>query len=145
MFNCNGNCNKLCSHLILSDSITIATINGTDTLAIDIPQGSYENGDVYCIVTAQAIPEDATVTMPVAITIGGDQTIAYPLICSRTGLQASACQVNSRTRIKTIVRTNATSGSFVALSGLGSCFVNRLASLPAPITEITNKGANPNE
>lgn len=140
MYNCNGNC-KLCSHLIISDDISIVPVGTVDNLVIDIPQGSYANCDIYCIVMAQLIPDDATVTMPVSVSIGGDTTTLYPLICSRTGLQATACQVNTRTRIKTQVRTSATSGSFVALNGLGSCFVNRLASLPATTVTIRDTKA----
>lgn len=131
---CNGNCNRLCPNLIISDNISVETIDTTPTLVIDIPEGSYGDGEIYGIVTAQTIPAEATVTAPVAISIGGDTTTVYPLVCSRTGLQATACQVNTRTRIRTIVRTSATSGSFIALNGLGNCFVNRLASLPAPAT-----------
>lgn len=133
MFNCNKcnrTCNKLCPHCIISDSITVVTVDGTDTLVIDIPAGTYMNCATYCIITAQAIPATATVNMPVAISIGGDTTTVYPLVCSRTGLQAVACQVNTRSRYKVCVRTNATTGVFSVLSGLGSCFSNTLASLP---------------
>lgn len=128
--NCSRQCNKLCSHYIISDSISVVTVDGTDTLVIDIPSSTYADGSTYCIITAQAIPSTATVNMPVAISIGGVTTTVYPLVCSRTGLQAVACQVNTRSRYKTCVRTNATTGVFSVLSGLGSCFSNTLASLP---------------
>lgn len=128
--NCSRQCNKLCSHYIISDSISVVTVDGTDTLVIDVPASTYADGSTYCIITAQAIPSTATVNMPVAISIGGVTTTVYPLVCSRTGLQAVACQVNTRSRYKTCVRTNATTGVFSVLSGLGSCFSNTLASLP---------------
>lgn len=128
--NCSRQCNKLCANYIISNSISVVSVDGTDTLVIDIPASTYANNSTYCIITAQAIPATATVNMPVAISIGGVTTTVYPLVCSRTGLQAVACQVNTRSRYKTCVRTNATTGVFSVLSGLGSCFSNTLASLP---------------
>lgn len=132
--NCNRPCNKLCPNFIISDSISVVTVGGVDTLVIDIPAGSYGNCKSYCIITAQPIPATATVNQPVAISIGGDTTTVYPLVCCKTGLQAVACQINTRSRYKVCVRTSATSGSFVVQYGLGSCFTNNLASLPAPTT-----------
>lgn len=127
---CNKPCNKLCPNKIISTSVTVVTVDGTDTLVIDIPAGTYMNCETYCIIVAQAIPATATVTMPVAISIGGDTTTVYPLVCSKTGLQAVACQVNERSCYKTCVRTNATTGVFSVLYGLSSCYINTLASLP---------------
>ena len=128
--NCNRPCNKLCPNYIISDSVTVVTVDGVDTLVIDIPAGTYANCKTYCIIVADPIPTTATVTMPVAVSIGGVTTTVYPLVCSRTGLQAVACQVDTRSRYKVCVRTNATTGVFSVLSGLGSCFTNTLASLP---------------
>jgi hypothetical protein len=127
---CNRNCNKLCPRYIISNSVTVVTIDGTDTLVIDIPLGAYNNRENYCIVVAQAIPTTATVTMPVAISIGGDTTTVYPLVCCKTCLQAVACQVNSRRIYKTIVATDTTSGVFKVLSGLGAYCPEVLTSLP---------------
>lgn len=135
--NCNRQCNRLCSHLIISQSVTVVTVDGTDTLLIDIPSGSYADNNIYCIIVAQNRPTTATVDMPVAISIGGVTTTVYPLICCRTGLQAVACQVNGRTKIKTLVQTNTTTGIFKALWGLGDCCINRLASLPVTTTTTT--------
>lgn len=126
--NCNGN--RLCSHFIISTAVTVVTVDGTDTLLIDIPAGAYNNCQTYCIVVAQNIPAGATVTMPVAISIGGNTTTVYPLICSRTGLQAVACQVSTRTRYKVVVQTNAVSGVFRAVCGLRAYCPQVLASLP---------------
>ena len=128
--NCNRPCNKLCPNYIISDSVTVVTVDGVDTLVIDIPAGTYTNCKTYCIIVADPIPTTATVNMPVAVSIGGVTTTVYPLVCSRTGLQAVACQVDTRSRYKVCVRTNATTGVFSVLSGLGSCFTNTLASLP---------------
>ena len=133
MQNCN-NCNKLCEHFIPSISITIVTVDGVDTLVIDIPAGSYFNGGKYCIFTLQTIPAAATVNMPVAISIGGDTTTVYPLICSKTGLQAVASQIRTRRRYCTRVSTNTVSGVFVAYSGLTLYCPDTLLSLPV-VTE----------
>lgn len=127
---CNNNCNRLCRNLIISNSITVVTVDGTDTLLIDIPSSTYRQGEVFCIVTAQNIPSTATVTMPVAISIGGDTTNVYPLVCSKTCLQAVACQVNARRKYKVVVSTNTTSGVFKAICGLNSYCAELLPSLP---------------
>lgn len=72
---CN-NVKKLCDRLIISSSVTF-----TDgTLLINIPAGYYANRNKYCIVVAQNIPEETTITAPVAITIGDDTTTTYPLV-----------------------------------------------------------------
>ena len=130
--NCNGNCNKLCPNYIISQSVTVVAIDGVDTLVIDIPAGFYRNGCKYCIIIAQSIPAEATVTMPVAVSIGGDTTTVYPLVCSRNCLQAVACQVSTRTKYCTTVQTNATSGVFKVLYGLGRYCPEVLSTLPIP-------------
>lgn len=85
-------------------------------------------------IIAQNRPTTATVDMPVAISINGNTTTVYPLVCNRTCLQATACQISGRTRIKAIVQTNTTGGVFRACSGLGSCCYQRLTSLPVTTT-----------
>ena len=70
---CKTSC-KLCPHLVLSQSVTFAN----DTLTINIPAGAYQNGEKYCLVIAQALPDTATINAPVVITIGAGTT-AYPL------------------------------------------------------------------
>lgn len=132
--NCNNKCNKLCPKYIISSSVTVVTIDGVDTLVIDIPTGFYSNAENYCIIVAQNRPATATVDMPVAISIAGDTSVVYPLVCHKTCLQATACQISGRTRIKVIVQTNATSGVFRAIYGLGHCCTSVLESLPAPAT-----------
>ena len=127
---CNNNCNRLSRNLIISNSISVVTVDGTDTLLIDIPSSTYRLGEVFCIVTAQSIPSTATVTMPVAISIGGDTTNVYPLVCSKTCLQAVACQVNARRKYKVVVSTNTSSGVFKAIYGLNSYCAELLPSLP---------------
>lgn len=133
-FNCNSQCNRLCPNYIISDSVSVVTVNGTDTLLIDIPTGCYRDNCTYCIVIAQNRPTTATVDMPVAISIAGNTTTVYPLVCNRTCLQANACQISGRTRLKVVVQTNTTGGVFRVCSGLGSCCYQRLTSLPVTTT-----------
>lgn len=130
MYNCNKNCNRLCPNLVISTSVTVTAVDGVDTLVIDIPAATYSNHCKYCLIVAQSIPTTATVSMPVAVSIGGDVTTVYPLVCSKTCLQAVACQVSTRTRYCTVVQTNTTSGVFRVLSGLGSYCPEVLTSLP---------------
>ncbi len=57
---------KLCDRLVLSQAVTF-----TDgSLIINLPAGSYRNGQKYCIVVAQAIPAATTINAPVVVTIG---------------------------------------------------------------------------
>lgn len=57
---------KLCNHLVLSQAVAFTGGN----LEINLPAGSYNNGEKYCIVVAQSIPDAATINAPVYITIG---------------------------------------------------------------------------
>lgn len=99
------NC-KLCDRLILSQSVTYTAPN----LIINLPAGSYQNGEKYCIVVAQAIPDATTITAPVFVTIG-DGTELYPLNrCN--GVQATASGIRTRTRYATRVATTANGGAF---------------------------------
>lgn len=133
---CKPSC-RLCNRLVISQSVTVVTVDGVDTLVIDLPERAYNNGEKYCIVIAQTIPTDATIGMPVAFSIGGDTTIVYPFTrcdCS----QVTACGVRTRTRYSTVVSTSATSGVFKSLGGL-SCYPNNdLPSLPAPAPAEAN-------
>lgn len=130
---CNRACNRLCPNLIISTSVTVITINGVDTLVIDIPAGTYRNGCKYCIVVAQTIPATATINMPVAISIGGVITTVYPLT-NACCAQVTACAIRTRTRYPVCVSTSATGGTFKVLSGLSCAPNNALASIPVPAT-----------
>ena len=105
---------RLCDRLILSQAVTFAD----GTLTINLPAGSYNNGQKYCIVIAQAIPETATISAPVVITIG-DGTEEYPLT-NRCCAQLTAASLRTRTRYATVVATSATGGTFELL-GRASC------------------------
>lgn len=120
---------RLCKNLIISQSVTVVTVDGVDTLVIDLPAGTYGDCCKYCIVIAQAIPDTATINMPVAFSIGGVTTTVYPFVrcdCS----QVTACAIRTRTRYSTIVSTNAIGGVFKSLGGLSCCPSNSLLSLP---------------
>ena len=110
---CRNVC-RLCDKLVISQAVTFAG----GVLTINIPAGSYADGCRYCIVVAQTIPETATITAPVVITIG-DGTVTYPL----TGCdcaQLIACQIRTRTRYAVRVATTATGGTFKLL-GRAAC------------------------
>ena len=114
---------RLCDRLVLSQTVTFAD----GTLTINLPAGSYANGEKYCIVIAQAIPDTTTITAPVVITIG-DGTEEYPLT-NRCCAQVTACSLRTRTRYSTVVSTSATGGTFKML-GKGSCAPsNNLAAI----------------
>lgn len=100
------NC-RLCDNLILSEAVTFAD----GTLTINIPAGSYANGQRYCMVIAQAIPATTTVSAPVVITIGTGTT-TYPLV-NRCCAQVTARGLRTRTKYSVVVATAAsTNGAF---------------------------------
>lgn len=125
---CSNTC-KLCDKLIISATVTYTAPN----LIINIPAGTYSNCCKYCLVIAQAIPTDATISAPVVITIGTDTTTLYPLI-DRCGAPITASQIATRTRYSTRVVTTSTGGSFKLLSNCIRSNLNVLSSLPAPTT-----------
>lgn len=120
-------CKRLCKRLIISEGVAFEN----NTLVINIPEGSYNNNEKYCIVVAQNLPDITTITAPVEISIGSGTT-TYPLVncdCS----QVYACSINRRTRYSVCVSTNITSGVFKLLGRVPcSQCPNNLTSLPAP-------------
>lgn len=118
---CKNVC-QLCDRLIISESVTFTAPN----LVIDLPAGSYANGEKYCIVVAQAIPAATTINAPVVITIGGG-AVLYPVTNSCCA-QLTACAIRTRTKYATRVSTSATGGSFKLL-GKACCAPNN--ALPA--------------
>lgn len=119
---CNYVC-KLCPRLIISDAVTFAA----DTLTINLPAGSYNNGERYCIVVAQAIPAATTISAPVVITIG-DGTVEYPLT-NRNGAQLTAAALRTRTKYATCVSTTATGGAFRLLGRAAAAPANNLTAI----------------
>lgn len=132
---CKPSC-KLCKNLIISQSVTVVTVNAVPTLVIGLPAGTYLDGCKYCIVIAQAIPATATINMPVAFSIGGVTTTVYPFVRCDCSV-VTACAIRTRTRYSTVVSTGATGGVFKSLGGLKCCPSNQLQSLPVPTTTAT--------
>lgn len=131
---CNTVC-RICPRLVISQSVAVTDGN----VEINLPAGSYENGRRYCIVVAQSIPEDATITAPVYVTIG-DGTELYPLTtcgCS----QVTACGIRTRTRYATVVSTSASGGSFRMLGKPCCSPDNRLTAIDGGTTTTTEGGA----
>ena len=110
---CKNVC-KLCDRLVISQAVTFAD----GTLTVNIPAGSYGDGCKYCIVIAQTIPPETTITAPVVVTIG-DGTVEYPLVACDCA-QVTACALRTRTRYSVRVATTATGGTFKML-GRGCC------------------------
>ena len=132
MSNCIKNC-RLCRNIVISTAETVVTVDGTDTLVIDIPVGFYPDFGRVCLVVAQTIPTTATITMPVAISIGGDTTTVYPILnCDCT--QVTACAIRTRTKYGLRINTSATSAVFKTINKLTCYPETTLAVIPAPTT-----------
>lgn len=131
---CKPSC-KLCRNLVISQSVTLVTIDGTDTLVVDLPARTYGNGCKICVIISQTIP-NVPINTPVAFSIGGDTTTVFPFVrcdCS----QITVCAIRTRTRYSTRVSTNAIGGVFKSLGGLCQCPTNVLESLPVATTTAT--------
>lgn len=127
-----GNCaGRLCPRLIISQAVTFAA----DTLTINLPAGSYADGQRYCIVVAQALPAETTITAPVVVTIG-DGTEEYPLV-TRCGAQVQAGSLRTRYRYPVIVATDATGGTFKLVANICNMSANRLAAIDGTVPVTT--------
>ena len=132
---CKNVC-KLCDRLIIIQAITFTGVN----LVVNLPDGSYNNNEKYCIVLAQAIPATTTINAPVVITIGTG-TQQYPLV-NRCCRPVTACGVRTRTRYSTCVETSATSAVFKML-GEPCCQPNnnlRSVNGTAPVADTPTGG-----
>lgn len=114
--NCRNVC-KLCDRLVISEEITF---DGT-SLVINLPAGSYNNNEKYCIILAQTIPATTTINAPVVFTIG-DGDVEYPLV-NRCCRPVTACGVRTRTKYSVCVQTTPTTATFRML-GNPSCQPN---------------------
>jgi hypothetical protein len=136
---CNNSCNE-CPRKIFSTSISVVTVDGTDTLVIDVPQQSFRNCQRGCIVLVQTIPLTATIGMPVAISIGGVTTTVYPVVscdCS----QVTACALRTRRRYPFKIMTTSTGGVFKILRNLSCAPDNSLMVIPVEEAEAPAGGA----
>lgn len=125
-----SNC-KLCNRLVISQAVTFAD----GVLQINLPAGSYNDGQRYCIVVAQSIPTATTITAPVVVTVGAG-TEQYPLT-NRCCAQVTACAIRTRTKYRTVVGTSAAGGSFKLIGNPCCAPDNRLTAIDgtAPTTE----------
>lgn len=87
---------KLCPNLVISQAVTFTGGN----LEINLPAGSYNDCEKYCIVVAQAIPDTTTINAPVYITIGTGTTLYPPT--KRNCAQVTAAGIRTRTRYSTV-------------------------------------------
>lgn len=109
---CKNIC-RLCDRLILSENVVF---NSLGNLEINIPAGAYNNGEKYCIVIAQTIPDTTTINAPVIVSIG-EGTVAYPIVtCDCRPVTAQ--MLRNRTKYSTRVVTTATGGSFKLLGNI---------------------------
>ena len=129
---CKPNC-SICPRLVFSQSITFSE----NTLIVNLPAGSYNNNEKYCIVLTQQIPQTATIGSPVVFTIGtGD--VQYPLT-DRCCRQVTVCGIRTRTRYSVCVNTTANGGTFKMLGKPCCAPKNQLQSIngTAPETPAT--------
>ena len=126
---------RLCDRLILSQAVTFAD----GTLTINLPAGSYNDGQKYCIVVAQAIPEATTISASVVITIGTG-TEEYPLT-NRCCAQLTAASLRTRTRYATVVSTSATGGTFKLLGKASCAPANNLTAIDGTAPVAGGDGA----
>ena len=119
---CKNSC-KLCKRLVISQDVTF---DGT-SLVINLPAGSYYDGNKYCVVVAQSIPAAVTINAPVVFTIGAgtQQYTVTRCDCS----PATACNIHTRTRYAVRVETSSTSGVFRLLGRYCSVCDNNLAAI----------------
>lgn len=129
---CYNTCNE-CPKKVYSNSVTIVTVNGTDTLVIDIPEQTFKNCDKGCLVITQSIPATATVYMPVAISINGVTTTVYDVLTCDCK-QVTAPMLRTRRRYPFKVSTNSTTGVFKILKNLSCTVENNLATIPVATT-----------
>ena len=133
---CKNVC-KLCKNLVLSQSVVFTPGTG---LIINIPEGNYSDCEKVCIVVAQSIPAETTISAPVFIQIGTG-TVLYPLdTCDCT--QATACSIRTRTKYSTRVETTSNSGVFKLLGRIACAPDNRLNAINGDGTIVTTGGGD---
>ena len=138
---CKSVC-QVCKKMVISQAI-----NFTDnTLIVDLPAGSYQDGCKYCIIFAQTIPQTATIGSNVVFTIGSG-TVQYPLV-NRCCRPVTACGIRTRTKYSVVVETTA-SGATSKMLGNPACSPsNNLTAIngtapttDTPVTQAARKGA----
>lgn len=93
--------NKLCPSFTIVSDVTFAA----GVLTLNIPAGTYNNCERYCLVIADTIPTEATLASTIVVTIGDDAT-AYPLLlCNGTQATLNSFRIQSRHKYATIFHT----------------------------------------
>lgn len=131
---CNNVC-RLCKRFVISSAVTFTGGN----LVINIPAGTYGNGEKYCIVVAQTIPSTTTINAPVYVTIGTGTTL-YP-VTNKCCAQLTACAIRTRTKYSTVVSTTPTGGAFKLLGRPACAPNNNLTSIDGGAGTGTEAGA----
>ena len=138
---CKSVC-QVCKKLVISQAI-----NFTDnTLIVDLPAGSYQDGCKYCIIFAQTIPQTATIGSNVVFTIGSGP-VQYPLV-NRCCRPVTACGIRTRTKYSVVVETTASGAAFKMLGNPACSPSNNLTAIngtapttDTPVTQAARKGA----
>lgn len=121
---CKNIC-KLCDHLVIS---TAVNFDGTaNQVVINIPSGTYNAGEKYCIVVAQSIPTSVTVNSTVTITIGTNATRYYVQNCDCSPL--TGCGIKTRTKYSTRLVTSVSGAVFKMLGKACNCEGNVAGSI----------------
>lgn len=128
---CSNSC-KLCRKLIISTAVTFTAATG---LVVRIPEGAYNDNEKYCIVIAQRIPDEATISAPVYVQIGTGAAL-YPLV-TRQCRTVTAAGIRTRTRYSTRVETTSDSGLFRMLGNPCCTPDNRLTAISGDGTPVT--------
>ena len=129
---CKNIC-KLCNRLIISTAVAFTDGN----LVVTIPTGSYNDGEKYCIVIAQSIPDTVTINAPVVIQIGTGPVI-YP-VTRRNCTQLTASGVRTRTKYAMRVHTTVDTGTFRLLGDPCCVPTNNLRALNGDGTPVTQR------
>ena len=131
---CQNVC-KICKNLIISESVLFDPT--TNSLDITIPNNGYRNCDIVCIVVAQTIPTSTTINALVNIVVGGTR---FPLVKCNCE-QAIATEIQTRTKYKTRVLTNTTTGTFRLQGNIHCARTSNLDVLPIADTTTDGGGA----
>lgn len=137
---CKSVC-QVCKKLVISQAINFTE----NTLIVDLPAGSYQDGCKYCIIFAQTIPQTATIGSNVVFTIGSG-TVQYPLV-NRCCRPVTACGIRSRTKYSVVVETTASGATFKMLGNPACSPSNNLTAIngtapttDTPVTQAVRKG-----
>lgn len=122
---------RLCDKIRISTAVNVVSGN----VVVNIPAGSYNNNEKYCVIVAQNIPTTAPIGANVLISIGSG-IVQYPLLdCSCRPV--NVCAIRTRTRYALRVETTATGGVFRML-GRGCCApTNNLTSINGTAPTVT--------